>query len=84
MIIFVHRYHRVKRKAEKRAALKQSVSDLQKEDPEKAKEELEKAERLRAEVMLQTKINPTRFTFTCFKLFSCHFASDLTRYVSQQ
>lgn len=80
MIIFVHRYHRVKRKAEKRAALKQSVSDLLKEDPEKAKEELEKAERLRAEVMLEIKINPTRITFTCFNSLATLLAISLVTF----
>ena len=44
------RYHRIKRKGEKRAASKHTFEQLQKENPELAKTELEKAERLRAAV----------------------------------
>ena len=54
------RYHRIKRRAEKRAAAKKSVEDLQKEEPEKAKEELEKADRLR--IMVELYINCTAYT----------------------
>lgn len=50
VIRFFCRYHRIKRRAEKRAASKQTFEQLQEENPELAKTELEKAERLRVAV----------------------------------
>lgn len=45
-----NRYHRIKKKAEQRAASKVSIEELKLKDPEKAAEELEKMDRIRAEV----------------------------------
>ena len=64
-IINVHaRYHRVKRKAEKRAAEKKAEEDPQADNE---KETVEKAEKLRAEViiflLLQYINSPNQLTF---------------------
>ncbi|XP_001634080.2 U3 small nucleolar RNA-associated protein 14 homolog A [Nematostella vectensis] len=49
------KYHRVKKRAEKRAAGKQNLEELQKSDPDKARQELEKLERARAEERVSLK-----------------------------
>lgn len=48
--MYCFRYHRIKRKAEKKANSKQTFELLQKENPELAQTELDKAEKLRIEV----------------------------------
>ena len=46
----VSRYHRIKRKGEKKANSTQTFEQLQKENPELAQVELQKAEKLRVQV----------------------------------
>ena len=47
------RYHRIKRRAEKKASSKQTFEQLQKENPELAQVELDKAEKLRIQVIIK-------------------------------
>ncbi|CAB4011002.1 U3 small nucleolar RNA-associated 14 homolog A-like [Paramuricea clavata] len=49
------KYHRIKRRAEKRANSKQTFEQLQKENPELAQVELEKAEKLRVQERMSLK-----------------------------
>ncbi|XP_031554380.1 U3 small nucleolar RNA-associated protein 14 homolog A-like [Actinia tenebrosa] len=53
------KYHRIKKKSEQRAASKLSIEELQLKDPQKAAEELEKMDRIRAEERLSLKHRST-------------------------